>query len=721
MDRAVTDTFIEREQILLTSQDDHLAAFARDTFEAPDIRFTDSLGGPAYCFRLTIRDDVARAKYGANAALAAYKPWHATLHPSEFSSECIALKESLKTRWNRKTGSKDLKATHAMLNQGSLHVPHKDHEAFIEIYTKALQAGLKMYIAEQPTPVTRMYMDLDFNQLKGLSERGIEAVSVVCAKVVSRFFPGVASRTIVAAGPPKHSSMKIPDRLEAVRDLAIKVPDRAEVSTIKTGVHLHWPSFLVTGPQAREIRLNVIDALIEAFGHRSTAEFRNPWTEVVDDSIYCKSSIRGGSGIRMLGSWKAKSCKDCARAVGVTCATCRGLKHVVECDIHGAPGCPYMMLCVLAPISSDGTVARDFEAEAAYLADMRSLMLDASIRTAIEPDEAVMYARPPGAATLDADTASSGTKKTKRPPAARNERSVDTSDPVYRELQTIIREAFGPLYASVIVRAVSKSSQQYTVTVGGTNCRYCQNIAQEHRSNNIYFVVRQDGIVQRCYDSGPMDARMQHGPCSSYQSSVMPLSVKSLAVLWQSAKDTMSALTGAGGPRADVSAGNLGSEVLYESPAMKALLKLGDYLAESLFGTLWTPNLGLSKGQAGHLVPQDDRDLGTRGVEAYRDLGLPWAAALLERKLDQVSEPVLYDETKSLKSVSQKVADTFDTIVWLAANQEDPSVFQGLGSIDAILKACSNGRSFQDLDQFFKSEKQFDESSNGLFIFDDSD
>jgi hypothetical protein len=706
MDRAVTDPFIEREQILLTSQNDDVARLAHYTMEATDIRFTDSLGGPPYCFRITIRDDVARAKYGANVALAAYKPWHASLHPSEFTSECIGLKETLKTRWNRKTGSKDVKATHAMLNQGSLHVPHKDHEAFIDVYTRALQAGLKMYIAEQPTPVTRMYMDLDFNQLKGLSERGIEAVSVVCTKVVARFFPGTSSRTIVAAGPHKNSSMKLP-----VDAANMKVPDKPEVSTIKTGVHLHWPSFLVTGPQAREIRLNVIDALIEAFGHRSTAEFRNPWTEVVDDSIYCKSSTRGGSGIRMIGSWKAKNCKDCARAVDVTCGTCRGLKHVVETDIHGAPGCPYMMLCVLGPVAPDGTVIRDLEAEAAYLSDMKSLMLDASIRTSLDTESVDMYARPPGSASLDADPG--GPKKAKKPPAARNERSVDASDPVYRELQTLIREAFGSLYASVIVRSVTKSSQQYTVTVGGLNCRYCQNIGQEHRSNNIYFVVRQDGIVQRCYDGGPMDSRMLHGPCSAYQSSVMPLSVKSLAVLWQSAKETMSAFTGGltGGlsGRADPD-----SELLYENPTMKALLKLGDYLAESLFGTLWTPNLGLSKGQAGHLVPQDDRDLGTRGVEAYRDLGLPWAAALLERKLDRVAEPVVYDESKSLKAVAQKVVDTFDTIVWLAANQEDPSVFDGLTSIDDILKACSRGAtSFHD---FFRNEK--DENSNGLFIFD---
>lgn len=695
-ERAVTDGFIEREQILLTSQDDKLAFFARDTFEAPELRFTDSLGGHPYCFRLSIRDDDARAKYGANAALATYKPWHSALHPSEFSSECIALKETLKTRWNRKTGSKEARATHAMLNQGSLHVPDKDHAAFIKTYTRALQAGLKMYIAEQPSAVTKMYMDLDFNQLKGLSERGIEAVAVVCAKTVAKFFPSHQSVTIVAAGPHKKSSLK---RL-----------DGPEVTTVKTGVHLHWPSFLVTGPQAREIRLNVIDALIEAFGHRSMAEFRNPWTEVVDDSIYCKSALKGGSGLRMLGSWKAKSCKACSRSAG-DCHTCHGFKHVVESDIHGAPGCPYMMLCVLGA----GSTERDIAKETYYMDHMEDLILDASIRTPMDPEDIPdMYERPSGAATIDAEPDKA--RKSKRPlAAARNERSVDASDPVYNELQAIIREAFGPLYASVVVRSVSRSQQQYTVTVGGANCRYCQNIGTEHRSNNIFFVVRQDGVVQRCYDSGPLDARMLHGPCSSYQSSAMPISVKSIATLWASAKDTMSALTA--NPTAPVG----DPDELLESASMKALLKLGDFLAEALYGTLWTPHLGLSKGQSGQFVPQDDRDLGTRGVQAYQDLGLSWASALLERTATSAAEWTGHDESKSLKHATAAVLEAFDTIVWVAANESDPAVFEGTVYVDDLLKLCANGRSFQDMKDLVAVDEPKGSTSDDLVVFTDDE
>jgi hypothetical protein len=113
---------------------------------------------------------------------------------------------------------------------------------------------------------------------------------------------------------------------------------------------------------------------------------------------------------------------------------------------------------------------------------------------------------------------------------------------------------------------------------------------------------------------------------------------------------------------------------------MRALLNAGEYLSTSLFGTSWTATLGLlqSKSKRGlkDFMPLDPRDLGTRGIEAYRDLGLAWADAMCgdasANSDDSEDEPV---KRRSIADLEKSVLDAFDTIVLLAASVSDPEVF----------------------------------------------
>ena len=604
----------------------------------------DAIGGPPYCFRL--KNDHPD---GAHGAIAKYKPWWADIKRT-WNPEIEAHRKSFK-RWTQEhSSSSDKTATHVAMNSGRLCIPLGSEEAaFLDAYAKCLLAGHRMYFVEQLTyswtpPCFRLFMDLDFKQLQGITERGIEAASVVCAKTVRRFF-SVDSTTIVCS--------------TTYKDTSTVDTKGNKVKLIKTGVHLYWPTHYVTPLQCLHIRESIIADLTEVFGSRSEPEM-NLWDDVVDKSVYGDAHGGRGSGLRMIGSCKTDKCSTCngrgtLKSDGTKCTVCLGDRRVDDMDNAGRPGRPYMMLCVL-----DASAQRSIELEDLYKSDLKQLVLDTKLRTSLT--ESTLdngFDLPPGAPLFLATT-----RKRAGAPLPRGERHMDPTDPLHLELQSCVRQSFGTLYAHAVVKRVSKGAKQYTVNVTGENCRYCQNIGREHASNNIYFVVTRDGIVQRCYDTGTLTEEMKHGLCSAYRSGTMALSPHTANVLWPQAAETISAFT---------------SDANTTSFAMRALLNAGEYLSTHLFGTSWTATLGLLKSKAKGLkdfMPLDPRDLGTRGIEAYRDLGLSWADALCGEaptaEEDSDDEP----KKRSIADLEKALLDAFDTIVLLAASVSEPDVFE---------------------------------------------
>lgn len=622
-----------------------------------DIFSADALGGAPYAFRLKLAHPD-----GAMAAISRYTPWWKDLK-STWSRE-IDIERKKFERWNQDRFSKkehDKAATHVAMNKGSLVVPDADEASFLKGYARCLAAGKKMYFVEQlvypwTPPCSRLFMDLDFKQLHGITERGIEAASVVCAKTVSRFFPGRPSNTIVASTTYKN-------------DTQTDATTGNKVSVIKTGIHLYWPSHYVSPIQALHIRESVIADLQETFGQRVPPSM-NPWDDVLDSSVYAKANGKGGSGLRMIGSYKTDDCKVCkhtGKVDGAKCSACDG-NGKVECyDTEGRIGRAYMLLCVLGAPNEQGHVSRDLDREAFYQAEngLEALIFDTKIRTTLTVDTLDNgFVLPAGAPQYAGPVNKKGLVKGER--MAKGERHISPSDPVHLELQKIIRESFGNLYAAIVVRSVSKGKSQYTVKVSGQNNRYCQNIGREHTSNNIYFVVSRDGIAQRCYDDGGLSAEMRHGLCKNYASSTIPLGVAASAVLWPETRETLSII----------------QSVAASTPSkikMRALLNVGEYLSTSLYGASWTATLGLtSKGKGlREFVPQDPRDLGTRGIASYKDLNLDWADALLAlKKSGQADEgPRVVVETKKLADLYRNLFDAFDTIVMVAATFQDPDSY----------------------------------------------
>jgi Herpesviridae UL52/UL70 DNA primase len=90
----------------------------------------------------------------------------------------------------------------------------------------------------------------------------------------------------------------------------VRKVSKSGVEYNKTGVHIVWPTFIVTKDLANVLRAIVIAALYEfdkAQRRRDRDHFSREWCELVDEAVY-----RNMSSLRMIGSYKSSKCLACA-------------------------------------------------------------------------------------------------------------------------------------------------------------------------------------------------------------------------------------------------------------------------------------------------------------------------------------------------------------------------------------------------------------------------
>ena len=622
------------------------------------------VGSKPYCFRL--KTDHAE---GALGAMAAYTPWWQEMK-NTWEKEIRAEKTRF-SNWTKDRFTNNKKAaTHVAMNSGELIVPlGPEEDQFLKSMAKSLTAGKKFYFVELikyewPVPCFRLFVDLDFKQIKGITERGIEAASIICAKTVNRFFT-VKSKTIVTSTTYKEDS--------ALDATGIKI------QRIKTGVHLYWPSYFVTATQAMHIRESLISDLNEFCGSRFEPQ-KNSWEDVVDKSVYGDTAAgKQGSGLRMVGNYKTAPCKVCKgkkSAGGPKCENCGGRGKVNDLDMQGR-GRPYMLLCVLSEPDEYGAIERDEDSESAYMGPdgPYKLLCDTKIRTSLKEDTLECGFEVPSGAPLYL-----GNAAVKRPrvdgQVIKKQRRLDATDPIIMSVQDLIRSAFGDIYSSVQVRQVTKCTKGFSATISGQNCRYCQNIGREHSSNNIYFMLTKEGIAQRCFDDGPKTAEMKHGPCRDYVGGTLALDLKTTGLLWPESNKFVD------------EANALSNNTFF----MRCLLNIGEFLATEAHGISWTATLNLgTSGKAPNkdFLPQDPRDLGSKGIQAYKDLGLAWADALLLTEKSgataDAENEVPKEPRKSILSFEKELFDAFNAIVTVAACAQDPRIFTECERLDDFL------------------------------------
>ena len=505
-------------------------------------------------FALTLKDsdymmqlDKARLKDDGQVeeeAVGAYLPMYAAVKVSDTTmTRTLSLRifKNFLQATLLKAGEKG--ETHVSMAGGKLRIPdppttiklsgsagfmlHLSEDVFLRLYSYAYTQGFRMHWVEQRTTVFRLFMDLDFKQPEGIPAASIERVAHVVARTVKTFFPASANTRLVCAATMykvEQCSGCICACTSEARGACLlchgsgctgrradSMPcDKCKGSfpvKRKTGIHLLWPELYVTSEAVWDMRESVIADLAKTFGQRGGP--MNPWRDVVDLAVY-----KACTGLRMMGSRKTDTCPLCKGKRGPSpCGKC-GNRGKVDA------GRPYAPL-----FATDSEGHRDKEREDGYRANYYSLLVDTKIR--YRGPATAGFALPLGAPTF----ATSNQTKPLSLDRGGHEKTTPTArliapeSPEHEAVQSFFRDTKPVQYAGVVVESVKRSKdKELLVHVTGTNCRYCQNIGRNHRSNRIYFLVTTRGVVQRCHDpTDVLDSEMKYGLCRDYASTAMPL------------------------------------------------------------------------------------------------------------------------------------------------------------------------------------------------------
>jgi hypothetical protein len=194
--------------------------------------------------------------------------------------------------------------THTAFVGGKYSIPPEEMPVFLDLYALAVppnpdNAKEPFFLVERRTPVYKFICDLDFEgllqRIQSLQqgdeiEKGIAAIQ----RLLSRWFLG-NSHVVVC-----HSS---------------GLKDRGN-GKFKFGVHLIWPTLLVTRTQGLQIRLAIIHHLRE----------EGLWKDFDIESVVDKVVLEG-NGFRMIGSYKTDPCPQKCRG---PCGVCMGKGKLLD-------------------------------------------------------------------------------------------------------------------------------------------------------------------------------------------------------------------------------------------------------------------------------------------------------------------------------------------------------------------------------------------------------
>ena len=425
--------------------------------------------------------------------------------------------------------------THLFLNGGKIHVSQAYHDEFLRIYSDSVENGDVNYISEVRTPVFRFMVDMDFLDVKGISEKQIvEYVGEIQLNVINRFYlpDDDDSDDDVDSDDEEDNTPNAFQRRVIICMTDINPAEMDDISQIwvKTGVHLIWPDLYVTPDRALTIRRGIINYLIHRYGQRHVD---NNWEAVIDQSVYI------GSGLRMLGSSKCSPCKMCKDTADPSyeCVDCDNDKYIHE-------GREYKIRQVV-----DGNGDFVSEEYMANLDDSYELQVrETSIRIfEEEPNyELYIFTEDPWFKEEDNYIEAHKYNKQKRKKTKQKKYSYpfgrtlciedkkgmsewDVSfqnrlnkyeDERFDKITRFIRKTMPACYANVSIVEIYEKGEKGTKEhrfYCRTNERYCMNKTLPHTTNTIWFLINPNGLYQKCFSRKQI--MYQYGYCHSYRSS----------------------------------------------------------------------------------------------------------------------------------------------------------------------------------------------------------
>jgi hypothetical protein len=361
--------------------------------------------------------------------------------------------------WVKTTDTKENKslATHYLLDGGIWKIPKSEYLTFLQLLSTDLVNGEKHYICENRTPVFKFMCDLDFYEDKVITLEQIKTIVQIINQIVEEYYG--ETKIIICGSESK----------------TVKINEN---EMVKSGFHLVWPKIWITTENAKKLRVLFVEKLKEHWGER---ESFNPWSDVVDLSVYEDNALR------MVGCRKIAICSSCKnkKEFKESCLTCSGTGKIDENRV-------YSPIC---------TMGGEHEGK-----DIYTILLNTSIYNYANFDETTLLKE------LQVDIK---TIKKER-------KFVEQQTSTMIKIENFIKKNFKESHNAIKLKKLTKDKNDERWFAEPTD-NFCINVNRTHSSSGIYFQIKPSGISQRCYcKKDTLDGR-KFGPCTAFASEEIPM------------------------------------------------------------------------------------------------------------------------------------------------------------------------------------------------------
>ena len=108
---------------------------------------------------------------------------------------------------------------------------------------------------------------------------------------------------------------------------------------------------------------------------------------------------------------------------------------------------------------------------------------------------------------------------------------IDRNDSIYAKIARFIKSVMPDVYKECQILDIH-SCHDGKYYVARTDSTFCMNIARNHCSNTIYFLINEYGIYQKCFCQCPTTVGRRFGLCKEYSSKIRPLKSELQALLF---------------------------------------------------------------------------------------------------------------------------------------------------------------------------------------------
>lgn len=401
------------------------------------------------------------------------------MYNNMFSHHSFLNKWIVQNKYKSKPKDKEVQRSHLLLNGGNYYVPDTEIKKFLQTYAKDIILGTPHYLSETRTKIFRYFIDIDYYDYHELSLQQIRELCKDIQNALKPFFE---------------------DQLDThQRRLLVCVCDDAKkeevdgIMSMKTGIHLHYPDIYVDSQQAILLR----SAIVQYLENKNGPTNIKSWEEFIDIAVY------KGSGLRLLGSRKAQTCKTCKGKKGKReeCIDCTGYGKI---DLGRA----YSLKFILDGFNNEeigllNELNKNFysvlkEASIKSTEEKSNILLDEKIY----PDwfDPLKYKYEKKRKVKQNTSNKKTIKNFEEHSELHFRKKINDEDERFTLLIDFMNKWLPKNYETPLENVdLYQCGEKTNFYVMNTRMHYCFNKGEEHGSNHIYFYISHDEILQKCF------------------------------------------------------------------------------------------------------------------------------------------------------------------------------------------------------------------------------